>query len=649
MALINVQNIDIGFGGALLLDKLDLQIQWGERVCLLGRNGMGKTTLMKLINGDMEPDSGAISRQKGITTALLTQEVPGGIKGAVFDVVLGGLGKDGELLADYHRLSVELAASQGKNTAALLKRLDQVQETLEASGGWEFHRQAETVITRMQLEPEARFENLSAGLKRRVLLARALVRRPDLLLLDEPTNHLDIDAIGWLEEFLVRYEGTLLFVTHDRMLVKKLSTRIIELDRGRLFNWNCDYQAYLERKESVLETERVQWGVFDRKLAKEEEWIRQGIKARRTRDEGRVAVLLKMREERRRRREQTGSVKMHLSEARKSGSLVLEAQNLCFGYHDKPVVLDFSTLVMRGDRIGIIGPNGCGKTTLIRLLLGELPPQQGTLRLGTNLEIAYFDQLRGQLDEEKSVVDNVADGNDLIRLENKTRHVIGYLQDFLFTPDRARCAVKVLSGGERNRLLLAKLFARPSNLLVLDEPTNDLDIETLELLEELLIQYKGTLLLVSHDRTFLNNVVAGTFVFEGGGRVAEYIGGYDDWLVQRPIKEEVDTVTTENAKKKVEPPKPTPAAAQPRKLTNKEKQELEMLPKRIETLELEQQQLYRQMADPAFYQEEGQKVVQVNKRLETLKQELAEAYQRWEELEERQTRYENRASGGPPF
>jgi ABC transport system ATP-binding/permease protein len=642
MGLIDIQGMTIGFGGELLLDRIGLQIRGGERVCLLGRNGMGKTTLLKLIHGDIEPDSGTLGRQKGLTTALLTQEVPGGIEGSVFDVVLGGLGKDGELPAAYHRLSVELAASNGRDSTALLKRLDQVQGALEASKGWEFHRQAEKVITRMQLEPEAQFGNLSAGLKRRVLLARALVSQPDLLLLDEPTNHLDIEAIGWLEEFLLRYEGTLLFVTHDRILVKKLSTRIIELDRGKLSNWNCDYPTYLERKSSLLEAERAQWEVFDKKLAKEEEWIRQGIKARRTRDEGRVAALLETREERRQRREHTGNVNMHLQEARRSGQLVIEAENLGFGYPGKPVVSHFSTMVLRRDRIGIIGPNGCGKTTLLRLLLGELPLQQGSLRLGTRLEIAYFDQLRGQLEEEKSVADNVAGGNDRIRFGDKTRHVIGYLQDFLFTPDRARSPVKVLSGGERNRLLLAKLFAGPSNLLVLDEPTNDLDIETLELLEELLLQYNGTLLLVSHDRAFLNNVVTSTLVFEGAGRVTEYIGGYDDWLMQRPGKEESVGPAAEKAGKKTGHQKSPSALAKPRKLTNKENRELEMLPQRIEALEQEQQQLYRQMADPSFYQGEAQKVVQVNRELEAIKQELARAYQRWEELEEQQVRYDNR-------
>ena len=608
MSLIGLQDVSISFSGPPLLDRVDLQIQPGERVCLLGRNGSGKTTLMKIINSDMEPDSGTVARQQGLTTALLPQEVPEGIKGIVFDVVLGGLGKKGELPADDE---------------------------------WEVHRQAETIITRMRLNPEAEFQQLSAGLKRRVLLARALVSKPGILLLDEPTNHLDIDAITWLEEFLMRYESTLLFVTHDRMLVKRLATRIIELDRGKLSNWNCCYDIYLERKEAALEAERKQWMVFDKKLEKEEDWIRQGVKARLKRDQGRVAALLKMREERRIHREQQSTARMYLQEARRSGKLVIDAEKVSFSYNDKPVIRDFTALIMRRDRVGIIGPNGCGKTTLLRLLLGEITPQQGDLRPGTNLEIVYFDQLRGQLDEDKSVLDNVADGTDRVVLNGKTRHVIGYLQDFLFPPERSRSPVKVLSGGERNRLLLAKLFAKPSNLLVMDEPTNDLDIETLELLEELLMNYPGTLLLVSHDRTFLNNVVTSTLVFEGEGKVTEYIGGYDDWLMQKP-QDSTDISASGKKEKKKEDKNLRPTSPiRPRKLTNKEKEELKMLPRRIEALEEEQKRLYQQMSEPAFYQQESDKIVNANQRLEELKQELAAAYQRWEDLEEMQSKYLN--------
>ncbi len=625
MALVSLKDVTIGFGGPLILDKVQLQIRKGERVCLLGRNGTGKTTLMKLINGDLEPDKGNIVRQQGVTTALLAQEVPRGITGTVFGVVLGGLGKRGELPAEYHHLSVRLAEEGGE---ALMKELDRLQKRLDAEDGWEIHRQAETVITRMKLDPEAAFNVLSAGLKRRVLLARALVCKPDILLLDEPTNHLDIDAITWLEEFLMRYEGTLLFVTHDRMLVKKLSTRIIELDRGRLFNWECSYETYLERKEAALEAEKEQRAVFDKKLAKEEEWIRQGIKARRARNEGRVAALLKMREERRIRREQMSNVRMHLQQARRSGNLVIETENVSFGYDETPIIHDFSTIIMRGDRVGIIGPNGSGKTTLLRLFLGELAPQQGNVRPGTNLEVTYFDQLRVQLDEEKSVQDNVAEGSDRIVINGKTRHIIGYLQNFLFTPQRSRSPVKVLSGGERNRLMLAKLFARPSNLLVMDEPTNDLDIETLELLEEVLMNYTGTLLLVSHDRTFLNNVVTSTLVLEGEGKVNEYVGGYDDWLKQRPKPPLEPKEKIQPKREKI--PKPQRSA---RKLTNKEKYELEALPHRIEELEAEQEHLYQTMADPGFYKQDGKTIAAARARLETLKHELTQCYQRWEELE----------------
>lgn len=626
MSLINLNNITISFGGPILLDGVSLQIQRGERVCLLGRNGTGKTTLMKLINGDLEPDQGTVARRQGMTTAHLPQEVPQGITGQVFDVVLGGLGKRGELPTQYHHLSARLAEETGE---PLLEQLDLLQKRLEAEGGWEIHRQAETVITRMQLDPDAYFETLSAGLKRRVLLARALVSKPDILLLDEPTNHLDIDAVSWLEEFLLRYEGSLLFVTHDRMLVKKLSSRIIELDRGRLSNWNCNYETYLERKAAFLEAEQGQWAVFDKKLGKEEEWIRQGIKARRTRNEGRVTALLKMREERIARREQMNIAGIQVQEAGRSGKLVVEAENIAFAYQNESIIRDFSTLIMRGDRVGIIGPNGSGKTTLLRVLLGQLEPRKGNIRLGTNLEMIYFDQLRGQLDEERSVSDNVADGNDRVVLNGKTRHIIGYLQEFLFSPERSRSPVKVLSGGERNRLLLAKLFARPSNLLVMDEPTNDLDIETLELLEDVLMNYTGTLLLVSHDRAFLNNVVTSTLVLEGSGRVNEYVGGYDDWLLQRPRPAEPSPSPVPKEK-----PRAKDKRRRSRKLTNKEKHELETLPHHIEELEAEEEELYNTMAGPDFYKRDGKAIAAAKERLEILKNELPAAYLRWQELEE---------------
>lgn len=605
MALISLQDVFIAFGGPPVLECVNLQIQKGEKVCLLGRNGAGKTTLLKLINTDLEPDKGIMARQQGLTTAYLPQEVPQTISGQVFQVVLGGFAK----------------------------------HTLETESEWEVHRQTDTLISRMNLEANASFENLSAGMKRRVLLARALVSKPDILLLDEPTNHLDIDSINWLEEFLSRYEGALLFVTHDRMLVKKLANRIIELDRGKLSSWDCNYQTYLERKEAVLDAEKEQWNVFDKKLAKEEEWLRKGVKARRVRDEGRVNALLKMREERRARRELMGTAKINLQEAKRSGKLVVEAENVCFGFNEKPIINDFSTLIMRGDRVGIIGPNGSGKTTLLQVLLGRPEPQQGSIRLGVKLEVIYFDQLRDQLEEEKSVRDNVAGGNDRVLINGKNRHIIGYLQDFLFSPERARTPVKVLSGGERNRLLLAKLFAKPSNLLVMDEPTNDLDMETLELLEDLLIEYKGTLLLVSHDRAFLNNVVTSTLALEGEGRVEEYIGGYDDWLRQRPLPTSPTPPAASAATTTPKTPapetgeKPPRRRQRPRKLTNKEKLELETLPQRIEELETQQHELYNTMSDPGFYKQDGRAAAGAAEQLQIIKNELSRAYHRWEELE----------------
>jgi len=627
MALLGLQDVNVGYGGPPLIEHVNLQIERGERICLLGRNGAGKSTLMKLICGDLEPENGVISRMPSLSVAYLTQVVPTNLKGTVFDTVSEGLGKRGKLLAEYHLLSHRIESDPHNKT--LLQRLDKIQHALDMEGAWELNHHVETIVEQIKLDADADVETLSAGMKRRVLLARAIVREPDILLLDEPTNHLDIEAITWLEEFLSQYGGTLIFVSHDRAFIRKLSTRIVELDRGRLTVYNCDYETYLVRKEAALEIEATENALFDKKLAEEEVWIRKGIKARRTRNEGRVRALKKLRQERRQRKEVTGTVRMQMQDAQLSGRLVIEAKNISFSYEPAtPIIRDFSTLIMRGDKIGIIGPNGSGKTTLIRVLLKELAAQQGTLRHGVNLEAAYFDQQHAQLDSEKSVYESVADGSENILFNGAPRHVIGYLQDFLFTPSQSRNAVGNLSGGERNRLLLARLFAKPSNLLILDEPTNDLDIETLDLLEEFLLNYPGTVLIVSHDRAFLNNVVTSTFVFEGDGVVKEYVGGYDDWLRQR--KE-----STPPEPKKAPKPVKEVSKDKPRKLSYKEKKELEALPQLIETLEAEQQKLHDMMADPNFYKKDPAAITATAARLEELNQQLTAAYTRWEELEAR--------------
>ena len=588
MNLLNLKNISLGYGGRELFSEVNLQMDAGERVCLLGRNGAGKTTLLRLIAGEIPPDAGEIQLPHGARVACLSQAVPQGLAGTLLEVVQGGV-------------------SAG------------------TTDDWEGRILAETMLSRMGLPFEALFQDLSAGLKRRTLLARALAANPDLLLLDEPTNHLDMEAITWLEAFLRQHVKTLLFVTHDRMFLRNLATRIVELDRGRLTQWACDYPTYLERKEAALSAEENQRHQFDRKLAVEEAWIRQGVKARRTRNEGRVRALERLREERRAWRERTGSVSMMAQEARRTGRLVIEARDICIDRGGRPILRDLSLTVMRGDKLGIIGPNGAGKTTLLNILLGNLPPDRGTLRHGTHLEIAYFDQMRRQLDETRTVQENVAEGNDQVILGGRPRHVIGYLKEFLFSPDRARSPVSTLSGGERNRLLLAKLFTRPANVLVLDEPTNDLDLETLELLENLLVEYEGTVLLVSHDRTFLNQVVTGTLAFEGGGKVTEYVGGYDDYLAQRP--------PAPADEKPAEAPKPPrPRRERPKKLTYGERLELEAMPRTIEALEAEQAEFHRRMADPAFYREEGAVIARAKARLEALDTALEEAYARWETL-----------------
>ena len=628
MPLLRLTDISLSFGGPPLLDSVALQVEAGERIGLVGRNGSGKSTLMKVLAGHVAPDAGSIARNGDIGVALLPQDVPEGVTGNVYDVVASGCQKHIELLQEYHELTSQI--SRGRSSAGLLASLEQVQHRIETSGAWQSHQRVEAMIARTDLNEHAEFRSLSAGMKRRVFLARALVSEPDVLLLDEPTNHLDIATILWLEDFLLRYEKTFMFVTHDRAFLARLSTRIVEIDRGRLLSFACDYTTYLKRRQVLLEAEEKQWHDFDKKLAKEEAWIRQGVKARRTRNEGRARALVQMRQERARRQEQEGVSRLVIREAERSGRVVVDADNVSFSWGDKEIVKAFSTTIIRGDRVGIVGPNGSGKTTLLKVLLGELKPQQGKIRLGTGIRIAYFDQLREQLDEAKTLRENIADANDMIIMGDASRHVVGYLQDFLFSPERTMSPVRTLSGGERNRLLLAKLFVMSSNVLVLDEPTNDLDAETLELLEDRLLEYKGTILLVSHDREFLNNVVTSTIVFEGEGRMQEYVGGYDDWL--RQSKSSIEPLNTtasgDRGRKREQSPKPK------QRLSYKESRELEALPLTIEAMEEEKRGLLALLNSPEFYASyDATKLRAANDRLEALEKGLDEAYHRWDELE----------------
>jgi ATP-binding cassette subfamily F protein uup len=592
MPLLSLRNVSLAFGGPRLLDHVDLMIEPGERLCLLGRNGEGKSTLLRLLCGVIEPDEGSVIRQQGLRVARLPQDVPQGRGGSVADEVAEGLDDD------HHR------------------------------PGGDDHR-VQAVISRVGLDPDARFAELSSGMKRRVLLARAIAGAPHILLLDEPTNHLDIEAIRWLETFLLRYGGTIVFVTHDRVFLDRLATRIVELDRGRLRDWACDYPTFLKRRDDLLAAEARQWVLFEKKLGQEEAWIRKGIEARRTRNEGRVRALEAMRSAHRQRRERQGTARIQAQEAEHSGTLVIEAGGVRFAYDDRPVIRDLTTTILRGDKVGIIGPNGSGKTTVLRLLLAQLTPRDGTIRHGTNLEVAYFEQLKSALDEDKTVQKNVSD-YDTISINGQDRHILGYLQDFLFPPERSRSLVKYLSGGERSRLLLAKLFTQPSNVLVMDEPTNDLDIETLELLESLLVEYRGTVLLVSHDRAFLNDVVTSTLVIEEDGTVKEYEGGYDDYLRQRPAEAQEGTKAATVAAAKM----PPAARESARKLSFKERKELEGLPARIEELEHAVRELHEAMADPAFYRRDRDEIARASARLEDMEQELAAAYERWQVLEE---------------
>jgi ATP-binding cassette subfamily F protein uup len=625
MALLGLRDVTIAFGGPSLLDHASFSMDRGERVCLLGRNGAGKSTLMKLLDGTIRPDQGEVIRQTGITVGRLEQDIPDDIAGTTFDVVAAGLGDAGTLITRYHAASLRV----GEGGTAALRELDRLHHALEAAGAWELETRVETVLSHLGLEPDLPFARASGGRKRQTLLARALVRAPDVLLLDEPTNHLDITAIEWMEEFLIGGGMTLLFVTHDRAFLRRLGTRIIELDRGRLVDWGGDYDTYLARKEASLASESREWNEFDKKLAREEAWIRQGIKARRTRNEGRVRALEQLREDRRARRERPGAVRLQAQEAERSGRLVVEAKDVQFSHGERVLVRDFTTTVSRGDRIGLVGPNGSGKTTLLRLLLGELTPTSGVIRHGTGLEIAYFDQLREELDPDRTVFDSIADGNDFVEIGENRKHVLGYLQDFLFSPDRARSPVRSLSGGERNRLLLARLFTRSFNLLALDEPTNDLDIETLDLLEELLLDFKGTLLLVSHDRQFLDDVVTSTLVMEGDGRVGEYVGGYSDWVRQRALTLDRTTRPDQDKPKATVGPE---ASVKKRRLTFKENTELRGLPDRIDALEQERESLFAALMDPAVLRDGGATLV-ARQRLVSVENELSAAVSRWEELE----------------
>ena len=627
MAIIGMRDMCWGFGGPPLLDNITLQIEKGERVCLVGRNGVGKSSMLKLFSGELFPDSGTVWRQQGITVAALEQDVPPGFDGTIFEVVAEGLGETGRALAEHNRINRNPEAHVATEPS---KTRDQLQHRLESGDSWTLLNQIDNVLSRTRLNPEDMFAGLSAGMKRRTLFARALAGNPDLLLLDEPTNHLDIDTIIWMEAFILRHVKTLLFVTHDRAFLKNVAGRIMELDRGRLVSYSCNYTTYLKRRQAALDAGEKQNYVFDKKLSQEEAWIRKGIKARRTRNEGRVRNLEKMRAAYRARRGKIGDVRLQAQEAERTGKLVIETKAVSFSYRQTSIVRDLSTVIMRGDKVGIIGPNGVGKTTLLKILLKEIRPEAGRVRHGTHLQVAYFDQLRAQLDEHKTVQQNIAEGNDFIIFNGQKRHVISHLQDFLFSPDRCRTPVYVLSGGERNRLMLAKLFARPANVLVLDEPTNDLDAETLELLEELLLEYRGTLLLVSHDRAFLNNVVTSTLVFEADGRVTEYAGGYDDWLIQKPKRNE-PPASPKNGAKKI---RPKPRPRKPAKLGYMQERELNDLPQKIDALESSRKELFEAMSDPLFYKNSKEEIARVKAHLDRVENEIETAYLRWQELEE---------------
>lgn len=624
MSLITMRDVQFGFGGPLLLDDINFQISSGQRVCLVGRNGCGKSTFLKIISGQLQITGGEIAYRQQLRVGILDQTVRQDINGTVYDVVAEGLGRVGKLLIEYHRI-----AQKNSNSSDADARLMQLHDELEKQHSWPKLNVVDTVISKISLDADAKFAQLSAGLKRRALLGRGMAAEPDVLILDEPTNHLDIDTISWMEDFLIRSGITLLFVTHDRKFLKKLATRIIEIDRTRLYNWDCDYDTYLKRKAQSLNAEQQQWNKFDKKLAEEEQWIRTGIQARRTRNEGRVRALKKMRVERSQRKNLQGNIRIEINKSQRSGAIVVSTKNVSFAYDnldENPVIKNLETTIIRGDRVGIIGPNGSGKTTLLQLLLGRLAPSSGQIKIGTNVQCAYFDQLAGQLDIEKSLYDNIGEGYDTITINGRKKQVIAYLLDFMFTPTKTKSPVYTLSGGERNRLQLAKVFTKPSNLLVLDEPTNDLDVETLELLEEMVSEFPGTVLIVSHDREFLNNIVTSTLVLEGDGVVGEYAGGYDDWLVQRkkPIEVE-EKKAAKSQKSKSEKPKL-------KRLTYMQKRQLENLPDEIDALEARIVRLHEKMSEPEFYKQPGEVIAKTQSRLDELESSLSQSYDLWEKL-----------------
>jgi len=642
MPLLTLKDVSLAYGDLSLLEKVNFNISPGERICLVGRNGTGKSTLFRVISDIVQPDEGDVWRQDTLKISYLEQEVPADTSQTIYEVVSAGLGHIGQILIEYHNLAQAMnqAMDQATDQAidhtidTSIKKLAELQQKIEVLDGWNLNQKIETVLSRLSLPEDKPIADCSGGIRRRTMLAQALVSEPDLLLLDEPTNHMDIKAINWLEEFLLAYQGALIFITHDRTFLKHLATRIVELDRGNFVSFKGDFDYYLKKKDELLREEIRENAKFDKKLAEEEVWIRQGIKARRTRNEGRVRALEELRKERGRRQEVKGTVKLAIDDSDVSGKRVADLAHVNFSYDKEILIQDFSTTILRGDRIGIIGPNGSGKSTLLKLILGELKPDSGNITMGTRLDCVYFDQQRQQLDLEKTVRENISDGKEIISVKGRSRHVISYLKDFLFPPEQIDSPVKTLSGGERNRLMLANLFTKPANMMVLDEPTNDLDVDTLELLEELLAEYEGTLLLVSHDRTFLDNVVTSTLVFEEDGKVGEYVGGYEDWIRQRKPNKS-STLSGKSSSKKIKISKQENNknnSSEKKKLGFNEKRELASLPDNIEAMENQQQALEQRIGQSNFYQQEKDVISETMSTLKQLQGELKESYERWEYL-----------------